>query len=147
MKTVTNRKKKETIHFPLLEDWKYDSRIKKHYLETDETGELTKRYRQSEEHEESDRCDQPLKKKKLNAGSRDPLALEDEEPECDQEKQDRLNLRVLVGCSFSLFHQDPGELMQRTMDALLARSAKMLDMAQKVEGKADTRRIQHMLKS
>ena len=42
-----------TLHAFLWKDWKYDNKIKKHYVEVDEEGCLTKTYRQSDEWSET----------------------------------------------------------------------------------------------
>ena len=48
------------------QDWKYNKDIKQHYVEVDESGELTKTYKQSDEYTERGTSDKPLKKKKLS---------------------------------------------------------------------------------
>lgn len=74
-----------------MKAWKYDSNINKHYLEVDESGELTKTYRQSDEWTEEKSCKDMPAKRKLNAGPSGVMSDdEDAEPECPEEKQDRL---------------------------------------------------------
>ena len=84
----------------------------KHYLEVTETGELTKTYRQTEEHSETEAAEGPKKRRKLNsqpmtASTFDSDAGDDDEPAAEPEKQDRA---VYLG-----FVRDVQQLPSRTL--------------------------------
>lgn len=59
-------------HVLAPEAWKYDSKILKHYVDVNETGELTQSYKQSEEYEEKAEVTEARKRRKLNSG---PMAI------------------------------------------------------------------------
>jgi hypothetical protein len=60
-------------------------------LEVDETGELTKTYRQSDEWTEERSCEHMPAKRKLTPGPSNMFGDDDEAaPECPEEKQDRM---------------------------------------------------------
>ena len=58
----------------LLRKWKYDDKVDQHYLEVDESGELTKKYVQTKEEEEITGSDKPVVHGVLSLD--DPAAIE-----------------------------------------------------------------------
>ena len=54
--------------------WKYNIKLEQHYLEVDESGELTKRYTQTKEEEEISATDKPVVFKTVTLD--DPAAVE-----------------------------------------------------------------------
>lgn len=79
--------------------WKYNEKIDQHYVEVDESGELTKKYIQTKEEEEVSHTDKPVEFKKLTLD--DPAAIDrgseaeayaetqDGKPDAEVESQDR----------------------------------------------------------
>ena len=148
--------------------WKYNKDIEQHYIEVDESGELTKKYVQTKEEEETTGSDQPVAFKVLSLD--DPAAIErgsegdaiadpfnrDAKPSADEEKQDRSvtsfskwSVGSQCGLKKSTYHiihifwgvvatlyptpsQENGVLLAKSMEALLAKSAKLRDVESKL---------------
>ena len=99
--------KASKLRFPLVvkhhrKDWKYDSKVKKHYVEVDEEGCLTKTYRQSDEWSESGEYKTSKKRRKLTTGpmtadNGDSDVDDGSEPDIQPEKQARLAFLFRTG--------------------------------------------------
>lgn len=140
----TERQMKDTLKMPkreidavtaytadrpkLRRKWKYNPKIEQHYIEVDESGELTKRYTQTKEEEEICGSARPVEFRTLSLedpaamdrgaeeeAAADPPGSEPRPPNADVEKQ------------------ETHVLLTKSMEALLAKSAKLRDIESKVE--------------
>ena len=88
-----------TLHAFLWKDWKYDNKIKKHYVEVDEEGCLTKTYRQSDEWSETGECKTSKKRRKLTSG---PMAADTGDSDVDDESEPDIQPEKQAGLNFIL---------------------------------------------
>lgn len=160
--------------------WKYNKDIEQHYIEVDESGELTKKYVQTKEEEETMGSDKPVAFEVLSLD--DPAAVErgsegdaiadpfnrTPKPDAKEEKQDRsihsftkwsteiqygmkkweknnMTYHGVVGATlYPTQSQENGVLLAKSMEALLAKSAKLRDVESKLIEAGNPRRNQFM---
>lgn len=122
----------------LLRKWKYNTKLLEHWFDAEETGSLQSNTKctKTEENETEEIRDKDFKLRKLkHLPSRLGSGEEGEPGEdgiagstapAEVEREDRFH------CNFAASPQDPYQNLAASMEALLAKSAKMDDLASKV---------------